>query len=190
MKPEALVGRRRAVFLDRDGTINVDRPDYIKSPEEFIFLPGVGDALRALAALEMEIIVVTNQSAIGRGIVSLKTANEINRQMIDLVQRLGGRITQVYMCPHTPEDNCGCRKPKPGLLLQAASEHALDLRRSFMIGDRRSDLEAGKAAGCRPILIGGNGVSAAGDSDLVVRDLYEAAQYIALRGHSRSERRT
>ncbi len=179
-------GCGRAVFLDRDGTINADRPDYIKTPREFSFLPRATAALRALAALELEIIVVTNQSAVGRGIVSLETAREINRQMIDGIHRQGGRITDVYMCPHTPEDRCACRKPKPGLLVQAAKEHALDLCRSFIVGDRHSDLEAGKAVGCSAILIGKRDVLVAQDSSVVVSDLYEAAQYIALRTHSRS----
>jgi histidinol-phosphate phosphatase family protein len=176
----------RAVFLDRDGTINADRPDYIKTPREFSFLPRATAALRILGALELKIIVATNQSAVGRGIVSFETATEINRQMIDAVYRQGGRITDIYMCPHAPEDRCGCRKPKPGLLVQAAREHAIDLCRSFMIGDRHSDLEAGKAVGCNAILIGKQDVSVAQDSLVVVSDLYEAAQYIALRSDSRS----
>src|SRR5712664_2509048 len=190
MTSGAFVGRRKAVFLDRDGTINVDRPDYIKTPQEFSFLPRATAALKTLAGLEMEIIIVTNQSAVGRGIVSLETATEINRQMIDAVHRQGGRITQVYMCPHTPDDHCGCRKPNPGLLVQAAREHDLDLHGSFMIGDRHSDLEAGKAAGCRAILIGDRAVSEVEDSHLVMNDLFEAAQYIALQTHSGSEQGT
>jgi histidinol-phosphate phosphatase family protein len=166
--------------LDRDGTINVERTDYVKSPAEFHFLPGAVAALRGLASMEVEIIVVTNQSAIGRGIMTRTMANEINRRMVDEIAASGGRISQVYLCPHAPSDGCACRKPRPGLLLQAARKHGLDLYRSFMVGDSASDVEAALAVGCRPMLICGDEHQVTSLSEAAVRvaDLRQAVRQI------------
>lgn len=147
------MGTGRAVFLDRDGTINADRPDYVKGWEEFHFFPEALAALRRLARLEVDIIVVTNQSAIGRRVISATVVSEINRRMVSEIERHGGRITAVYVCPHVPWAGCPCRKPKPGLLLRAAARHRIDLSQSFMVGNHISDAEAAVAVGCKPILI-------------------------------------
>lgn len=147
------MGAGRAIFLDRDGTINADRPDYVKDWDEFRFLPEVLVALRRLARMDVDIIVVTNQSAIGRRVISAKVVSEINRRMVSEIERHGGRITAVYVCPHVPWAGCPCRKPKPGLLLRAAERHRIDLSQSFMVGNHISDAEAAEAAGCKPILI-------------------------------------
>jgi len=144
---------RTAVFLDRDGVINENRADYVKSWEEFVFLPNVFEPLRQLAQNGLFIVVVSNQSAINRGLVSPETVAAINNQMCEVVARNGGRIDAIFTCPHRPDENCHCRKPAPGLLLQAARQFALDLRQSYLIGDALCDIAAGLAVGCRPILV-------------------------------------
>jgi D-glycero-D-manno-heptose 1,7-bisphosphate phosphatase len=142
-----------AVFLDRDGVINRDRPDYVKSWEEFEFLPGVLEAFHLLAPGPHRIIVVSNQSAIGRGLVSRETVDKIHARMTEAVRRGGGRIDAVYYCPHRPDADCLCRKPRPGLLLRAARELDIDLPVSWLIGDDLRDLESAVAAGIRPVLV-------------------------------------
>lgn len=144
---------KRAIFLDRDGVINENRPDYVKSWEEFAFLPDVFDPLRQLAKSDFGVVVVSNQSAIGRGFVRRETVDEINRHMSSVIAECGGRIDAIYVCPHRPEENCSCRKPRPGMLLAAAHDLSLDLSKSYLIGDAVSDVGAGNAVGCRPILV-------------------------------------
>ncbi|MBE2239259.1 MAG: D-glycero-beta-D-manno-heptose 1,7-bisphosphate 7-phosphatase [Caldilineaceae bacterium] len=142
-----------AIFLDRDGTINVERSDYVKSNREFVLLPGALESLGRLATLTVPIIIVTNQSVIGRGIVSRTEIDAIHETMRSLVRAAGGRIDAVYLCPHHPEARCTCRKPRPGLLLAAAADHQLDLTRCVLIGDSVTDLEAARAVGCRPVMV-------------------------------------
>jgi D-glycero-D-manno-heptose 1,7-bisphosphate phosphatase len=144
---------KAAVFLDRDGVINRDRPDYVKSWEEFEFLPGVLEAFRALASGPHQVVVVSNQSCIGRGLVSRETVEEIHARMTEAVRWSGGRIDAVYYCPHCPDEDCPCRKPRPGLILRAARELDIDLAASWLIGDDLRDLETAKAAGVRPVLV-------------------------------------
>jgi len=144
---------RRAVFLDRDGVINLNRPDYVKSWDEFIFYPFAKPALAKLAKSDFLIIIVSNQSSIGRGIVKKETVDEINQRMKEEIEKEGGRIDAIYYCPHKPDEGCPCRKPNPGLLLKAAEEWDIDLGKSYMIGDALSDIEAGKRAGCFSILV-------------------------------------
>ncbi|MBN2145974.1 MAG: D-glycero-beta-D-manno-heptose 1,7-bisphosphate 7-phosphatase [Anaerolineales bacterium] len=136
-----------AIFLDRDGVIIENRPNYVRSWQDVSLIPGVLEALASLSTLPYKIVIVTNQSAIGRGLVALKTAKEINQRLLRLILNSGGRVDGLFMCPHAPEDRCACRKPQPGLLLQAAHELSLDLQHSILIGDAWSDLQAGKAAG-------------------------------------------
>jgi D-glycero-D-manno-heptose 1,7-bisphosphate phosphatase len=145
--------KRPAVFLDRDGVINENRPDYVKSWSEVKFLPAAFDALRRLAETDFAIVLVTNQSAVGRGIISKERARSINRQMVETIRSQGGRVDGSYLCPHHPDDNCECRKPRPGMLLQAADELGLDLGRSYFIGDAITDMQAADAAGVRGILV-------------------------------------
>ncbi len=142
-----------AIFIDRDGVINANRPDHVKRWEEFIFLPGALDALRALAGQPAPVIVITNQAIIGRGVTPAAIVDDIHVRMRTAVAAAGGRIDGVYLCPHRPEDGCDCRKPRPGLLLRAAREHGLDLTRSFFIGDALSDAQAAMAAGVTPIFV-------------------------------------
>jgi D-glycero-D-manno-heptose 1,7-bisphosphate phosphatase len=144
---------RRAVFLDRDGVICRNRDDHVKCWEEFVFLPGALKALARLACLDLDIIVVTNQSVINRLMVTAKVVEDIHTRMVRAIEAAGGRIDRVMVCPHRPEDHCTCRKPQPGLLLAAAEESGLDLAHSYMIGDAESDMLAARAAGCRPYLV-------------------------------------
>lgn len=139
--------KRAAVFLDRDGVIVENRTDYVRRWEDLVILPGVLNALQKLSHSDYSIIIVTNQSAVGRGIISLQGAWTINERLVAMIQAAGGRINGVFMCPHMPEDLCDCRKPAPGLLLQAAEALGIDLERSVMIGDALSDVLAGEAAG-------------------------------------------
>lgn len=144
---------RPAVFLDRDGVLIENRSDYVRSWEHVEFLPGSAAATQQLSAAGYVIVVVTNQSVVGRGIISREEAGRINQQVLDEVAAQGGKVDAAYMCPHHPDDGCACRKPAPGMLLQAAQELDLDLGQSFMVGDNISDIEAGRNAGVRTVLV-------------------------------------
>jgi len=138
-----------AIFIDRDGVIIENRSEYVR---EWSQVSVIQNAIRSLSNSKLKkykIVIVTNQSAVGRGIITLDTAKEINYRLINLINNQGGRIDCVYLCPHAPDDNCDCRKPKPELLLRAAKELSLDLKRSWMIGDAWSDVQAGQAASVR-----------------------------------------
>jgi D-glycero-D-manno-heptose 1,7-bisphosphate phosphatase len=144
---------RPAIFLDRDGVINRNRPDHVKTWSEFEFLPGTLEALQHLTHLGWPVVVISNQAVVGHGLVSRETVEDINTHMVAVVQSVGGRIDQVLYCPHRPEEGCDCRKPRPGLLLRAADRLGLDLSRSFFVGDAESDVRAAQAVGCRPVLV-------------------------------------
>jgi len=144
---------RPAVFLDRDGVIIENRDDYVKTWAEARLLPGALEALARLSRSSYALVLFTNQSAIGRGIISLAEAQAINRRLIAEIQGHGGRIDGDYLCPHHPDDACTCRKPAPGMLLRAATELHLDLAHSYAIGDAVTDLQAARAAGVRGILV-------------------------------------
>ena len=142
-----------AIFLDRDGVIIENRENYVRSWEDMVFLPGVTTALSGLAAYRYKIIIVTNQSAIGRGILTAEAVDGMNQKMADAVRLAGGRVDGVFVCPHKPDEYCSCRKPQPGLILQAAEALNIDLGGSYMVGDALSDVEAGIAAGVRVSLM-------------------------------------
>ncbi len=144
---------RPAVFLDRDGVIIENRAEYVTAWEEVAFLPGACAALRRLAATPYAIVIVTNQSPIGRGLLAAAEVVAIHQRVVAAISAAGGRVDASYLCPHRPDEGCACRKPAPGLLLQAAADLGLDLARSYMVGDAVSDLQAGLAAGGRPILV-------------------------------------
>lgn len=142
-----------AIFLDRDGVLIENRAEYVRDWSQVRIFP---DAIRALSDAKLnnhKIVIVTNQSAVGRGIISLETAEAINQRLVSLIRDQGGRVDGVYLCPHGPDDGCDCRKPKPGLLVRAAEELSLDLKRSWMVGDAWSDVQAGQAAGVRGRII-------------------------------------
>jgi D-glycero-D-manno-heptose 1,7-bisphosphate phosphatase len=143
----------KAVFLDRDGVINENRPDHVKSWAEFRFLPGAPEAVAKLTMAGMKAFIVSNQAIVNRGMVSPDTVDGINQQMIEEIERRGGRIEAVAYCPHRPDENCLCRKPEPGLLLELAQTHGVNLQESVIIGDSLNDIEAGLAAGCQAILV-------------------------------------
>ncbi len=143
----------RAVFLDRDGVICENRPDHVKNWDEFQFLPGAKNSLAALSRLGLAVVVVTNQAVIGRGMVAADVVDDIHRRMVAEVASFGGRIDRVVYCPHRPDENCSCRKPEAGMLLQVANEMGIDLCRSYMVGDAVSDLLAGQRAGCRTFMV-------------------------------------
>jgi D-glycero-D-manno-heptose 1,7-bisphosphate phosphatase len=142
-----------AIFLDRDGVINENRPDHVKNWGEFEFLPGVLSSIRRLSQTGLPIFVVTNQAIISRGEMSVETLDSIHARMLACVREAGGRIDHVYYCPHDKDDNCECRKPRPGMLKQAALEYGIDLTKSFIVGDAWTDVEAGLAVGARSILV-------------------------------------
>jgi D-glycero-D-manno-heptose 1,7-bisphosphate phosphatase len=135
------------IFLDRDGVIIENRPDYVRNWSEAKFISGVLPALARLNNTPYRIVIVTNQAGIGRGIISRLVVEDIHARLIQEIIKSNGRIDGVYICPHKPEDGCSCRKPQPGLILQAAQDLEIDLGRSMMIGDNLSDVQAGLAAG-------------------------------------------
>ena len=172
----------RAVFLDRDGTINENCKDYVRSWDEFEFLPNALAGLKALAKSEYKIIIVTNQRAVARGMMSLATLEDIHARMLAEVEKAGGRIDAVYVCAHDTKDGCNCRKPKTGLLDLAAATFDLDLRGCWMVGDKTQDVQTGKNARCRTILVetgyGGGDELHKVQPDYKAKDLKDAAKII------------
>jgi D-glycero-D-manno-heptose 1,7-bisphosphate phosphatase len=175
---------RKLVLLDRDGVINVDSDDYIKSPDEWRPLPGSLEAIARLNAHGFEIVVVSNQSGIGRGLFSEATLAAIHSKMRAAIERAGGALLGIYYCPHRPDEGCRCRKPAPGLLERIEIDFGCSLENTPFIGDKRSDVEAALAVGARPILVGSGqrsgpgetgGRTAAGRVVEVYADLAEAA---------------
>jgi D-glycero-D-manno-heptose 1,7-bisphosphate phosphatase len=138
---------RAAVLLDRDGVIIENRANYVRSWADVSIYPQALEALARLHQAGCPVGLVTNQSVVGRGLLSLAEAQQINSQLVAAIECAGGRVEGVYMCPHAPDEGCGCRKPQPGLIQQAAAELGLDLSHSVLIGDALSDLEAGRRAG-------------------------------------------
>lgn len=138
-----------AVFLDRDGVLIENRAEYVREWSQVLVYPKTYFSLKSIQNAGYKIVIVTNQSAVGRGLITLQTAHAINQRLVGLIRDNGGRVDGVYLCPHQPEDDCECRKPKPGMLLQAARELSLDLSRSWLVGDAWSDVLAGQAASLR-----------------------------------------
>ena len=141
------------VILDRDGVINEDSDQFIKSPEEWNPIPGSLEAIARLCRADYRVVIVTNQSGIARGLFSLDTLNRIHARMLEHIQRKGGAIDAVMVCPHGPDDNCRCRKPLPGMLTDLAQRLNINLQRVPVVGDSTRDLEAAHAAGALPVLV-------------------------------------
>ena len=141
------------LFLDRDGVLNADRADFVKRPEEWVPLPGSLDAAARLSRAGFSLVVITNQSGVGRGLFSERDLEAIHAKMMRQVEAAGGRITAIYFCPHAPEADCGCRKPRPGLIERACQELGVEAAEAMFVGDRLSDVEAAVRAGCRPVLL-------------------------------------
>ena len=143
----------KLVILDRDGTINQDSDDYIKSPEEWIPLPGALEAIARLNHAGWQVVVASNQSGLGRGLFDMVTLNAMHAKMNKHLSAVGGRIDAVFFCPHGPEDKCQCRKPLPGLFEQIGERLGMDLKGTHVVGDSLRDLLAGVAVGCTPHLV-------------------------------------
>ncbi len=178
---------QRVVFLDRDGVINRDSPVYIKSWDEFEFLPGSIEAIKRLTLNRFTTIIITNQSVINRNMVSREDLEYIHAMMKSAVKSGEGEIKDIFFCPHIPEDECDCRKPKPGLIYMAQKKYQIDLADSIMVGDSTKDIECARNAGCgRSILVKtGNGAIAEKilsersiSPDFVAKDLYHAVDWI------------
>ena len=189
---------RRAVFLDRDGVINAKLPEdrYVAHTWEFRLLPGVVQALRSLAKLGYVLVVITNQRGIGRGLMTESQLDAVHDFMCEEFRRGGVTVDAVYHCPHDKNENCPCRKPEPGMILDAGRDLGIDLGSSYMVGDSPSDIGAGKRAGTRTVRI------TAGDDDTAdlvfpglpafaefMEDLAQKAQTDPADSHGKGSRR-
>ena len=168
----------RAVFLDRDGTMAKD-VHYCRCPEDFKLFPNTAKAIKLLSEHGFKVIVITNQSGIARGYFTEEALAQIHEKMKTELAKEGAWIDGIYYCPHHPDDNCNCRKPKPKLVLQAAKEHDIDLKHSFVVGDLSLDIDLGKAVGCKTILLLDSPQEDMNISpDYIASDLLEATQYV------------
>jgi len=177
---------RRAVFLDRDGTIMEDS-NYVGDVSRVVLIPGAADALKRLRDAGYRLFIITNQSGVGRGYFTREAVESIHAHLNEQFGRAGVHFDRYYICPHHPEDNCDCRKPKPRFLLDAAREYGLDLASCYMVGDRASDIQAGMAAGTGTILVrtgAGRETQAKQETtpDIVAEDIGEAVTWILKQG--------
>jgi D-glycero-D-manno-heptose 1,7-bisphosphate phosphatase len=177
---------RPAVFLDRDGTIS-DDVGYLNDVSQFRMFPFAAEAIRKLNDANLPVIVVTNQSGVGRGMFSESMVHIVHEEMTQQLAAAGAHLTAIYYCPHTSDDDCQCRKPKPGMIRQAAREHGVDLVRSFVVGDRYGDVELAQANGGRGVLVQTgygaedlrvNGAGWARQPDFVAENLTDAVDWI------------
>jgi histidinol-phosphate phosphatase family protein len=145
--------RLRVVFLDRDGVINRNRDDYVKSVDEFELIPGALEGIRELNQAGWKVVVISNQACVGKGILSDEALAEIDSHMVAVILRAGGQIEASYYCVHTPDEGCDCRKPEPGLILKAGRELGFDPKGSVFVGDAAGDVLAGRLAGCRTVVV-------------------------------------
>ncbi|WP_347988128.1 D-glycero-beta-D-manno-heptose 1,7-bisphosphate 7-phosphatase [Methylomonas sp. AM2-LC] len=171
------------VILDRDGVINIDSDDFIKSPQEWLPIPGSLEAIALLNQHGYRVVVITNQSGVARGLYDLATLDAIHAYMHQLVIAAGGHIEAIYFCPHGPDSHCNCRKPKPGLFKTFAEEKNIDLTQVFSVGDSLRDLEASWAVSAQPILVKtGKGLQTLLNNPQlklpIFDNLYDAATYI------------
>jgi D-glycero-D-manno-heptose 1,7-bisphosphate phosphatase len=186
----------KLIILGRDGILNEFREDHIKAPEEWVAVPGALEAVSRLNHAGWHVVVATNQSGIGRGMIDMAAVNAVHAHMLRSLQTLGGRVDAVFFCPHTPEDDCDCRKPLPGMVLDIGRRYGADLAQVPMVGDTLRDLQAAQAAGCEPHLVR-SGRAAALDAGQVAdmlrqvpgtvvhRDLTELATHLLEREHVR-----
>lgn len=172
---------RRFVLLDRDGTVIVDRP-YLADPDGVQLLPGAAEGLRRIAGLGLGLVIVSNQSGVGRGYFGIDAVDRVNARMAELLAAEGVRLDGVYVCPHAPDAGCRCRKPRPGLVQQAARELGFEPARGFVVGDQPSDVALGRAVGATTFLVGrGEAPQTAGDDpgpDHMARDLNRVADVL------------
>lgn len=172
------------VLLDRDGVINFESGEYIKSPEEWRPIPGSLSAIAKLNAAGFKVCLATNQSGIGRGLYDMAMLEQIHDKLHKALALRDGRIERIFFCPHRPDEGCPCRKPKPGLLYQARDTYDIDLSQTFFIGDSLTDIEAAQTAGCMPLLVlTGNGELARSRFPILYTvptfpDLAKACEYV------------
>ncbi len=176
----------RYVLLDRDGVINCDSDNFIKSPEEWLPIEGSLEAIALLNKHGYKVVVITNQSGVARGLFDITMLEKIHAKMQRMAVQKGGKIDAIYFCPHGPNDGCNCRKPKPGLLETFAADHHIDLSGIAVIGDSLRDLQAAQAVGASPILVktgkGQKTLDKNPNLNIPVFDnLYDAAKYITSR---------
>lgn len=143
----------KLIILDRDGVINFDSDQFIKSPDEWKPIPGSLEAIASLNQWGWRVVIASNQSGIGRGLFDMDTLNAINEKMIKSLAQVGGKLDAIFFCPHTADSTCSCRKPKPGMFLEIAERFNVDLEKVPTVGDSLRDLQAGVAAGCLPYLV-------------------------------------
>jgi D,D-heptose 1,7-bisphosphate phosphatase len=168
----------KAIFLDRDGTINVDKR-YVYKPEDLEIIPGVIEGLKAFRKAGYRLITVTNQSGIARGYFTAEDYINFRNELLKKLNKNKVFLSGDYYCPHIQEDHCNCRKPKIGMLEQAQKDFNLDLKKSWIIGDHLSDIQAGKNAGCKAIhILTGHTIVPIKQTDFVAKDMIEAAEYI------------
>jgi D-glycero-D-manno-heptose 1,7-bisphosphate phosphatase len=169
----------KVVILDRDGTVVVDR-HYLSEPADLELLPGAAEGLRQLYEDGYKLIVITNQSGVGRGFFSLQRLQEIHDRFRDMVSAAGARLEEIYFCPHVPADDCACRKPRIGLLMRAALEFNFDPAHSIVVGDKISDVDFGRRAGATTILIAPENTTIQGElsPNFISADLISAARTI------------
>ena len=141
------------VILDRDGTVNHDSDDYIKSPDEWVALPGAIDAIAKLNHAGWRVVIASNQSGLGRGLFDVATLNQMHDKMNKALVKAGGRVDAIFYCPHTPDEHCQCRKPLPGLFEQIGERFGVDLKEVHAVGDSLRDAQAATASGCVPHLV-------------------------------------
>jgi D-glycero-D-manno-heptose 1,7-bisphosphate phosphatase len=171
---------RRAVFLDRDGVINrkAREGEYVTRWEEMQILPGVSDAIALLNWAGFCVIVVSNQRCVAKGLITSADLEALHRRLCETLARDGATIDAIYHCPHETQPSCCCRKPQPGMLLDAARDHDIDLGASWMIGDSQVDVEAGKNAGCNTVLLVGGECGAEEEPGTVAASLLDAVHHI------------
>jgi D-glycero-D-manno-heptose 1,7-bisphosphate phosphatase len=171
----------QAVFLDRDGTIIVDPPDErVDTIAKIQLFPWTLEALKILAKIDFGVIIITNQAGIAEGRITEDEFKIINDKVLDMLKPSGIKILKTYVCPHGPDDNCDCRKPKPTMILQAAKEFDIDLANSYMVGDHQSDVMAGVNAGTKTILVQtGNTPETSEEATYTAVNLLEAVRYIS-----------
>ncbi|MCQ8103386.1 D-glycero-beta-D-manno-heptose 1,7-bisphosphate 7-phosphatase [Methylomonas sp. SURF-2] len=174
----------RWVILDRDGVINVDSDEFVKSPEEWLPLPGSLEAIAELNRHGFKVVVITNQSGLARGLFDLASLAAMHEKMRGMLAELGGQVEAIYFCPHGPKEQCQCRKPKAGMYKAFASDKSVDLSSVYAVGDSYRDIEAARAAGARPVLVKtGKGLQTLHNHPRlnlpIFENLYDAAKYIA-----------